>query len=281
MANRGKFFYKGSDINDIIKTDPNAEEDPSKYVGLPDILSTNYNLYKRNADIGYQINGTDLGYGKSSYAYVVCNNSQRVHIPAEANKVRVIGVGGGGGGGGGGSGFSANSRNAGNRKAFAGYGGSGTAATLGYTDKNRSGNNIEIVIGDIGTGGTGNNQYSMNSNYNNKNRKGPDCSPGNAGTPTSFKFGNSNWTHYFKGGGGGAGGNGANGNAKYNSVDAVQDLPLASNGNRNTNHDDNQHSGNTDPGKAGDGGDGGPNGHDGQPGKIGNNGQAIVVFLTD
>ena len=279
MANRGKFYYKGSDINDLIKTDPSAQEDAS-YVGLPDILSTNYNLYKRNGGIGYQINGTDLGIRESSgYEYKLCNFKQTVAVPNAANKVRVIGVGGGGVGGGGGAGMSANRKNAGNRKAHAGWGGSGTAATWGYADKNRSGNTIEIEIGVYGNGGTGHNQYSMNSNWNNKNRKGPDGSPGNAGTPSSFKFGN-HATYYFNGGAGGAGGGGANGHAKYKSVSANRGAD-ANNGSRNTNLDDTQHSGNTDPGKAGDGGDGGPNGHDGQPGKRGQNGQAIVVFLTD
>lgn len=276
-----KYFYKGTDINDLLKTNSNAQEDASKYDGLPDILSTNYNLYKRNGGIGYQISGEDLGIRESSgYEYRLCNFKQTIAVPNAANKVRVIGVGGGGGGGGGGAGMSANSNNAGNRKAFAGFGGSGTAATWGYTDRNRSGNNIKIEIGVYGNGGTGHNQYGMNSNWNNKNRKGPDGSPGNAGTPTSFKFGN-HATYYFNGGAGGIGGNGANGHAKYKGVGAVQDIAQQPNGSRNTNIDNNQHSGNTDPGKAGDGGDGGPNGHDGQPGKIGRNGQAIVVFLTD
>lgn len=288
-TNRGKYFYKGTDINDIITTNPNAQEDPSKYVGFADILDdkANYNYYKRNTGIGYSVSGQgDLAAGKSAYDYVVCNNSQRVNIPAAANMVTIIGIGGGGGGGGSGGSIRVKSNNAGNTGASGGTGGNGKAAVWDATAGIPINQNyIDITVGAGGNGGNGQNQYHLRSNWKSNSHKSAPGNSGGAGGSTNYNIGGNTIT-VSSGGAGGAGGEGASGNARGNSVNAHHG-PSASNTNANSDTQkwghiptSSLHDGNLSKGKPGDGGSSAPSHIDQRGGNAGVQGQAIVVFIT-
>ncbi len=289
MSNSPKYLYKGIDINDVIKTDPSAQEDANKYGGLPDIQNdkAKYNYYRRNIGIGYQIDGVDLGFRNSAYEYKVCNNSQRVNIPAAANYVRIIGIGGGGGGGGSGGSIRSKSNNAGNREASGGKGGNGKAAVWDATDVIHTipmnQNYIDIKVGAGGNGGNGQNQYHLRSNWKSNSHKSTPGNRGGAGGGTNYNIGGITYS-VSAGGTGGAGGEGASGNARYNSVNAHAG-PNAANGTNNTQEYSHQptaslHDGNLSKGRPGDGGSSAPSQLDQRGGNKGADGQAIVVFIV-